>query len=385
MNEQDPRFVSRLTKETLALVLAGGSGSRLKELTRWRSKPSVPFGGKFRIIDFVLSNCLNSDIRRIGVLTQYKAYSMIRHIQRAWSFLRAELDEFVEFLPAMQHVHKSWYAGTADAIYQNLDIITRHAPKTVLVLGGDHIYKMDYGRLLAFHAEQGADMTMACIEVSLAEARDFGVMSVDADDRVVAFAEKPESPQPLPDNPEQAMASMGVYVFNADFLRDHLEMDAAREDSSHDFGKDIIPRLIKHHKVSAYRFRDPVTNKRAYWRDVGSVDSLWSANMELLGVEPELNLYDRDWPIWTYQPHLPPAKFVFDYPEKTGIAVDSMVSGGCIVSGAVVHRSLLFSNVHIENYSKVSDSVVMPNVQIGANCRITKAVVDKGCIIPDTR
>ncbi|MEM9056258.1 MAG: glucose-1-phosphate adenylyltransferase, partial [Pseudomonadota bacterium] len=323
------------------------------------------------------------DIRRIGVLTQYKAYSMIRHIQRAWGFLRAELDEFVELLPAMQHLHKNWYAGTADAIYQNLDIISRHDPRTVLVLGGDHIYKMDYGRLLAFHAEQGADMTIACIEVPLDEARGFGVMSVNSDDRIFAFVEKPDDPEPLPDDPDQAMASMGVYVFNTEFLRDQLEMDAVREGSSHDFGKDIIPRIIEDHKVCAYRFRDPATDQRAYWRDVGTVDSLWAANMELLGIKPELNLYDKDWPIWTYQPQLPPAKFVFDYPEKTGIAVDSMVSGGCIVSGAVVQRSLLFSNVRVENHSRVSDSVVMSNVSIGSHCRIRKAVVDKGCVIPD--
>ncbi len=383
IHEKDPRFVSRLTRETLALILAGGSGTRLKDLTRWRSKPSVPFGGKFRIIDFALSNCVNSDIRRIGVLSQYKAYSLIRHIQRGWSFLRAEFGEFVELLPAMQHLHTGWYSGTADAIFQNIDVIQRHGPSYVLILGGDHIYKMDYGRLLAFHAEKQADMTIACIEVSLEEARGFGVMSVDEDNRIVAFNEKPASPTPIPDNPDEALASMGVYVFNTEFLCQQLAVDAENPDSSHDFGKDIIPALIAEHRVAAYRFRDPVSDERAYWRDVGTVDSFWEANMELLGVQPELNLYDTRWPIWTYQEQLPPAKFVFDYDDKRGLSVDSMVSGGCIISGATVRRSLLFSNVRIETSAVVEDSVVLPDARIGSGARLRKVVLDKGCVVPD--
>ncbi|MBT8145138.1 MAG: glucose-1-phosphate adenylyltransferase [Gammaproteobacteria bacterium] len=382
-NTQNPRFVSRLTRDTLALILAGGSGTRLLDLTRWRAKPSMPFGGKFRIIDFPLSNCINSDIRRIGVLSQYKAYSLIRHIQQGWGFLRAELGEFVELLPAMQHLHTGWYAGTADAIYQNLDIIRRHNPKYVLVLGGDHIYKMDYGKLLAAHAEAGADMTVGCIEVSLDDARGFGVMSVDEDNRVNDFVEKPENPRPMPGSDSEALASMGIYVFDTSFLCDQLVRDADESDSSHDFGKDIIPSCIEKFHVQAYPFRNAATGQRAYWRDVGTVDSYWAANMELLGVMPELNLYDQDWPIWTYQPQQPPGKFVFDYTDKRGMAVDSMVAGGCIVSGALVRQSLLFSNVHVENYSEVEESVVLPDTRIGKGCRIRRAVIDSGTVIPD--
>ncbi|MBT8135454.1 MAG: glucose-1-phosphate adenylyltransferase [Gammaproteobacteria bacterium] len=380
---QTPRFVSRLTKDTLALILAGGGGTRLLDLTRWRAKPSMPFGGKFRIIDFPLSNCINSDLRRIGVLSQYKAYSLIRHIQQGWGFLRAELNEFVELLPAMQHLHTGWYAGTADAIYQNIDIIRRHNPRYVLILGGDHIYKMDYGNLLAFHAETGADITVGCIEVPLEDAKGFGVMQTDGQNRVTAFQEKPAEPQPLPGSTTHAMASMGIYVFETGLLCELLASDADDGDSSHDFGKDIIPSCIDHYHVAAFPFRDPETGQRAYWRDVGTVESYWSANLELLGVTPELNLYDHDWPIWTYQEQLPPAKFVFDFEDKRGMALDSMVSGGCIVSGATVSRSLLFSNVHIENHTVVEDSVILPDVRIGAACKINKAVIDKGVVIPD--
>ena len=382
-SRSNPRFVSRLTRDTLALILAGGSGTRLLDLTRWRAKPSMPFGGKFRIIDFPLSNCINSDIRRVGVLSQYKAYSLIRHIQQGWGFLRAELGEFVELLPAMQHLHTGWYAGTADAIYQNLDIIRRHNPRYVLVLGGDHIYKMDYGKLLAAHAEAEADMTVGCIEVSLEDARGFGVMNVDAKQRVTEFEEKPANPQAMPDDPDHALASMGIYVFNTAFLCEQLVKDADQSDSSHDFGKDIIPGCIEEYTVAAYPFRDAATGQRAYWRDVGTVDSYWTANLELLGVTPELNLYDREWPIWTYQAQQPPAKFVFDLDEKRGTALDSMVSGGCIVSGALVRRSLLFSDVRVENHSEVEDSVVLPGTRIGVGCRIRKAVIDSGTIIPD--
>ncbi len=377
------RFVSRLTRDTLALILAGGSGTRLKGLTRWRSKPAVPFGGKFKIIDFPLSNCLNSGIRRMGILTQYKAHSLIRHIQAGWSFLRAELSEFVELLPAQQRTGLAWYSGTADAIYQNLDIIRTHRPEYVLILAGDHIYKMDYGPMLAYHVESGADMTIGCLEVDLEAARSFGVMSVDNAWRINRFAEKPKEPQPLPGRPDRALASMGIYVFNTAFLFEQLIRDADDRQSSHDFGHDIIPHVIDKYRVFAYPFRDPNSGQQAYWRDVGTVDAYWEANMELIGVTPELNLYDRSWPIWTYQEQLPPAKFVFDDDDRRGMAVDSMVSGGCIISGAQIHHSLLFSNVLVNAYSSVRDSVVLPNVVIGEHCHITRAVIDKGCVIPD--
>ncbi len=377
------RFVSRLTRDTLALVLAGGSGTRLKGLTRWRSKPAVPFGGKFRIIDFPLSNCINSGIRRIGILTQYKAHSLIRHIQRGWNFLRGELDEFVEILPAQQRIDACWYAGTADAIYQNLDIIRLHEPEYVLILAGDHIYQMDYGEMLALHAEQEADLTIGCIEVPIAEASSFGVMGVDSDYRVTTFEEKPDKPRSIPGRPDRALASMGIYVFNTQFLYEQLIRDADDEDSSHDFGKDLIPYVIERYRVCAYPLRDPDNGEQAYWRDVGTVDAYWRANMELIGVTPDLNLYSSDWPIWTYQEQLPPAKFVFDEDERRGMAVDSMVSGGCIISGAEVHHSLLFSNVSVAERSSVRDSLILPDATIGADCRITRAIIDKGCIVPD--
>jgi len=376
------RFISRLTRDTLALILAGGRGSRLKQLTLWRAKPSVPFGGKFRIIDFPLSNCVNSGIRRIGVLTQYKAHSLIRHIQQGWGFLRGELNEFVELLPAQQRIETSWYAGTADAVFQNLDIIHSHDPEYVLILAGDHIYKMDYGEMLAYHVEQGADMTVGCMEVPLERARAFGVMAVDETGRVVDFAEKPEAPQPIPGKPELALASMGIYIFNARFLEEQLVADANDTLSSHDFGKDIIPKVIENQRVVAFPFRDPQTGKMAYWRDVGTVDAYWEANLELIGVTPELNLYDDTWPIWTHQVQLPPAKFVFDDDDRRGMAVDSMVSGGCIVSGSLVRHSLLFSNVQVGSFSQVQHSVVLPDVVIGRNCRITRAIIDVGCQIP---
>jgi len=378
-----PRFVSRLTRETLALILAGGAGTRLKGLTRWRSKPAVPFGGKFRIIDFPLSNCINSGIRSIGILTQYKAHSLIRHIQLGWSFLRGELGEFVELLPAQQRLGDRWYAGTADALYQNLDIIRMHQPEYVLILAGDHIYQMDYGPMLAAHAENNADMTIGCFEVPVEEARSFGVMQVDEQWRVTKFAEKSPNPMTLPDDPERSLASMGIYIFNTDFLYEQLIRDADDLNSAHDFGKDIIPHAIEKYRVFAYPFREPDTEEKTYWRDVGTVDAYWSANMELIGVTPELNMYNRDWPIWTYQEQLPPAKFVFDDDDRRGMAVDSMVSGGCIISGAMVHHSLLFSNVTVSSYSKIYDSVVLPNVYIGERCRIRKAVIDKGCSVPD--
>lgn len=379
-----PRFVSRLTRNTLALVLAGGRGSRLKALTDWRAKPGVPFGGKFRIIDFPLSNCINSGIRRIAVLTQYKSHSLILHIQKGWGFLRGEFGEFIELLPAQQRLDDvSWYAGTADAVYQNLDIIRHHDPEYILILAGDHIYKMDYGPMIAEHVAKQADMTVGCIEVPLETAKSFGVMSVDQEGRVVEFNEKPANPKPIPGQNDVALASMGIYVFNAKFLYEQLIADADAYQSSRDFGKDIIPTIITKNRVYAYPFRDTRKNQQAYWRDVGTVDAFWAANIDLVSVTPELNLYDDEWPIWTYQEQLPPAKFVFDNDKRRGMAVDSMVSGGCVISGAKVVRSLLFSNVKIHSYSLLEDSVILPNSDIGERCKIRKAVIDKGCQIPE--
>ena len=378
-----PRFVSRLTRDTLALIMAGGRGSRLKDLTKWRAKPAVAFGGKFRIIDFPLSNCINSGIRRIGVLTQYKSHSLITHIQRGWGHLRGEFGEFVELLPAQQRIETSWYAGTADSIYQNLDIIRNHNPEFVLILAGDHIYKMDYGAMLAAHVEKEADVTVGCIEVPIERAHAFGVMEVDEEERVLSFEEKPSQPKPKPGHPDAALCSMGIYVFNKDFLFEQLIKDADMTNSSHDFGKDIIPAVIKKYRAYAYDFRDPLTEAQGYWRDVGTVDAFWEANLELIGITPELNLYDDEWPIWTYQEQLPPAKFVFDDEDRRGMAVDSMVSGGCIISGAQVRHSLLFSNVKINSFSTLEDAVILPGVEIGRHCHIKRAVIDRGCQIPE--
>jgi glucose-1-phosphate adenylyltransferase len=379
---QTERFVSRLTQDTLALILAGGRGSRLKHLTLWRAKPAVPFGGKFRIIDFPLSNCLNSGIRRIAVLTQYKAHSLIRHIQQGWGFLRAELGEFVELVPAQQRIKTSWYTGTADAVFQNLDIIRSHQPEYVLILAGDHIYKMDYGPMLAYHVAKGADLTIGAIEVPVGQARAFGVMTVNDDWQVTGFIEKPERPQSVPGRDGTALASMGIYIFNTLFLYEQLIRDSDTTSSTHDFGKDIIPLIIDRYRAVAYPFRDE-NGRQAYWRDVGTVDAFWQANMELVGVTPELNLYDQSWPIWTYQAQLPPAKFVFDDDGRRGMAIDSMVSGGCIVSGAEIRRSLLSSNVVVKEGSSLRDCVVLPDVEVGRNCRLHKVVVDKFCRIPD--
>ncbi|MGD8941047.1 MAG: glucose-1-phosphate adenylyltransferase [Gammaproteobacteria bacterium] len=377
-----PRFVSRLTRKTLALIMAGGRGSRLKNLTDWRAKPAVPFAGKFRIIDFPLSNCINSGIRRIGLLTQYKAHSLILHVQRGWSFLRGEFGEFVEILPAQQRIHETWYAGTADAIYQNIDIIRNHRPEHVLILAGDHVYKMDYGPMIAAHVDKQADLTVGCIEVPLDHAKAFGVVSVDDAGRINGFAEKPQNPQPLPGHPDLALASMGIYVFNAAFLYELLIRDADTKGSSHDFGKDIIPAVIKKYRAYSYMFRNPLKNQVAYWRDVGTVDAFWEANLELIGVTPDLNLYDSEWPIWTYQEQHPPAKFVFDDDDRRGMAVDSMVSGGCIISGSGVRHSLLFSNVKVNSYCTIEDSVILPDVTLGRRSKIHKAIIDKGCRIP---
>jgi len=383
-----PRFVSTLTRATFAVLLAGGRGSRLHQLTDWRAKPAVPFGGKFRIVDFTLSNCVNSGVRRVAVATQYKAHSLIRHLQRGWSFLEGRFDEFIDIVPAAQQVSEtSWYQGTADAVYQNLNIIRRSAPEFVLVVSGDHIYKMDYGRMLAEHASRKADLSVACVEVPLAEASQFGVMGIDADGRVQRFAEKPAAPDPMPGSTDTALASMGVYVFNTTFLFEQLLRDAQEPQSSRDFGKDILPYSVPRYRVFAHRFPDSCVGTPAggkpYWRDVGTVDAYWEANMELTKVTPELNLYDREWPIWTWQEQLPPAKFVFDDEGRRGMAVDSLVSGGDVISGSTVRRSLLFSNVRVNSYSTIEDSVVLPDVHVGRHVVLRRCVIDKGVSIPE--
>jgi glucose-1-phosphate adenylyltransferase len=377
-------LVSHLTRKTIALILAGGRGSRLMNMTDWRAKPAVPFGGKFRIIDFPLSNCLNSGIRKIGVLTQYKADSLIRHLQLGWGFLTGEFGEYVHLMPAQQrHDEDSWYKGTADAVFQNIDILRNRDPEFILVLAGDHIYKMDYAAMLADHVERKADLTIGCIEVSLEDATAFGVMGVDENRRVKAFVEKPANPPVMPGRKDTALASMGIYIFNAGFLFEQLIKDADTKNSSHDFGKDIIPSVIDKYIVNAYPFLDLQSGVQSYWRDVGTIDAYWAANMELVSVKPDLNLYDTYWPIWTYQEQTPPAKFVFDEEERRGHAVDSMVSGGCVISGATVRHSLLFSNVRVNSYSTVEDSIVLPQANIGRHCRITKAIIEKGCEIPE--
>lgn len=378
----DGRFVSRLTRNTVALILAGGQGSRLYELTDWRAKPGLYFGGKFRIIDFPLSNCINSGVRRIGVLTQYKAHSLIRHLVNGWSWFQASQREFVEILPASQRVGGEWYRGTADAVYQNLDIIRTHSPDHVLILAGDHVYKMDYGPFLAAHADLEADMTMACLEVPLEEAAgQLGVMTVDESGRVIGFDEKPEHPNPVPGKPDLCLASMGNYIFNTDFLYEQVIKDADTTSSGHDFGKDVIPSMIDDYRVYAYPFRDPDTGKQAYWRDVGTLDAFWEANMELVSITPQLNMYDRQWPIFTHQWQSAPAKFVFDEDTRRGEAIQSMVSGDCVISGASVRRSLIFSRCRIRSYSTVTDSVILPDVEVGENCRIERTIIDRGAII----
>ena len=382
----EPRFVSLLTKKTVALILAGGRGSRLMQMTDWRAKPAVPFGGKFRIIDFPLSNCLNSGIRRVGVLTQYKAHSLIKHIQRGWGFLRGEFNEFIELLPAQQRIETEWYKGTADAVFQNMDIIRKYGPEYVLILAGDHVYKMDYGEMLACHVKHQADMTVACLEVPLEQASAFGVMAVDDEERVIEFMEKPDNPPPMPGRPDRALASMGIYIFNAKFLYEQLIRDADDRHSEHDFGKNLIPYMVSRYRVVAHRFSDSCVGSEGiepYWRDVGTVDAFWEANIDLAGVTPDLNLYDKNWPIWTHQEQLPPAKFVFDDDDRRGMATDSMVSGGCVISGATVRHSVLFSNVKVHSYATLEDAVVLPDVTIGRHARLKKVVIDKGCIIPE--
>jgi glucose-1-phosphate adenylyltransferase len=382
-----PLEFKNLAQETLAIVLAGGRGARLAELTDWRAKPAVPFGGKFRVIDFVLSNCVNSGIRRIGVCTQYKAQSLIRHLQRGWSFLDGRFDEFIELLPAQQRITADWYRGTADAVYQNIDILRRHRGKYVLILAGDHVYKRDYTRMLADHVASGAVMTVACVEVPIADANQYGVMTADANRRIIAFDEKPAKPAPMPGHEDRVLASMGIYAFNEAFLYEQLIRDAEDAGSSHDFGKDLIPWLVGSGlHLHAHRFGDScvnMNNGKPYWRDVGTLDAYWEANMELTRVVPDLNLYDVDWPIWSYQEQLPPAKFVFDDDNRRGMAVDSLVSGGCIVSGSSLRRSVLFSNVRVQDYCDIQDSVVLPNVEIGNNVTLRRVIVDKHCRLPD--
>lgn len=380
---QMERNISRLTSNTLALVLAGGRGSRLMALTDWRAKPAVPFGGKFRIIDFPLSNCINSGIRRISVLTQYKSHSLQRHLQRGWSFMTGQFGEFVEVLPAQQRMGEVWYAGTADAVYQNLDIIRHYDPEYVIVLAGDHIYKMDYGKMIAAHAAKGADITVGCIPVPIEEASAFGVMSIDGNKRIVEFTEKSEHPRPMPDDPGKALASMGIYVFTASYLRQRLVEDASDRESSHDFGHDMIPHAIRHANIYAFPFMEGNTSASGYWRDVGTIDAYWEANINLADIAPDLNLYDKNWPIWTYQEQAPPAKFAFDDDGRRGHAVDSLVSGGCLITGAFVRHSILFSNVRVHSFSVVEDSVVLPEVEIRHHCRIRRCVIDKGSMIPE--
>ncbi len=379
--------LAHLMQHVYALVLAGGRGSRLYQLTDRRAKPAVPFAGKLNIIDFALSNCVNSGIRRIGVLTQYKAQSLIRHIERGWGFLQSSLGEFIDIVPAQQQLGERWYTGTANAVWQNLDIVREAHPDLVLVLAGDHVYKMDYALMIAEHLASGAAATVACIEVPLAEACHFGVMSVDPRQRITAFDEKPQQATPMPGRPGMALASMGIYVFSTGFLFERLARDAADPGSMHDFGRDVLPALLRDgHHVQAHRFADSCVNMvdgRPYWRDVGTIDAYWEANMDLTHVVPELNLYDEDWPILSLQRQLPPAKFVFDDEGRRGMAVDSLVSGGCIVSGALVRRSVLFSKVSVGEGSVVEDSVILPAVEVGRDVVLKRAIVDKRCVLPD--
>ncbi len=379
---------SPLARSAMAYVLAGGRGSRLLELTDKRAKPAVFFGGKSRIIDFALSNAVNSGIRRIGVATQYKAHSLIRHMQLGWNFFRPERNETFDVLPASQRLSETeWYAGTADAVYQNIDIIRSYGPDHLVILAGDHVYKMDYEPMLREHVERGADVTVGCIEVPRTEATGFGVIAVDEKNRIIDFLEKPKNPPAMPDKPDVALASMGIYVFETRFLFDELRRDADDPNSSRDFGKDIIPHLVRHGKASAHHFSNSCVRsgqeKQAYWRDVGTIDAYWHANIDLTDVVPALDIFDQDWPIWTYSPITPPAKFVHDTDGRRGMAVSSLVSGGCIVSGASLRRSLLFTGVHVHSYAKVEGAVVLPEVQIGEHARLTNVVIDRGVRVPE--
>ena len=381
-NKAHGRYVSSLTRDTLGVILAGGRGSRLKQLTLDRAKPATPFGGKYRIIDFPLSNCVNSGVRRIAVMTQYKAHDLIIHLQRAWGHFRGEFGEHVEILPAQQQIDASWYKGTADAVYQNLAYLERHRPRYVLLLAGDHIYKMDYGLMLARHADSGADITVGTVEVPVDRAREFGVVTVDEKNGIVKFTEKPENPEPIPGRKGIVLASMGIYVFTYEHLRSVLGEDARDSVSVHDFGKNVIPAAIGRDKVMAYVFQDAETGVQQYWRDVGNVDAFYEANLELTSPDPELNLYDANWPIWTYQEQCPPAKFVSDAAGKSGLAIGSMVSGGCRVNGGVIRDSILFSNVVIEEGAYLESAVVLPNSRVEPGCRLRRVVIDDNCRIP---
>ena len=385
-----PLQAHQLVRRTIALVLAGGRGSRLKQLTDKRAKPAVYFGGKFRIIDFALSNCLNSGIRRMAVVTQYKSHSLMRHLQRGWSFLRAELNEMVDVLPAQQRMgDEHWYRGTADAVYQNLDIIqTRSTPHDyVVVLAGDHIYKMDYSVMLKDHAEHGLGCTVGCIEVPRSEASAFGVMAIDGDRKITEFLEKPADPPSMPGQPEVTLASMGIYIFDSAYLYELLERDNANPASSHDFGKDIIPMVVAEGRALAHPFGlscvTRIPGSKAYWRDVGTIDAFWAANLDLASITPELDIYDTDWPIWTYQRQLPPAKFVLDMDGKHGMTVNTIVSGGCIVSGSRVSSSVLFSGVRVHSFCDINEAVLLPDVQVGQGCRLSRVVIDRACVLPD--
>ncbi|MDD2877605.1 MAG: glucose-1-phosphate adenylyltransferase [Acidiphilium sp.] len=377
-----------LSRSAMAYVLAGGRGSRLHDLTDKRAKPAVHFGGKWRIIDFALSNALNSGIRHIGVATQYKAHSLIRHLQLGWTFFRRERNESFDILPASQRVSElGWYLGTADAVYQNIEIIESAAPAHIIILAGDHIYKMDYEMLLQQHVAQKADVTIACVEVPLAEATDFGVMHVDATDRIIEFLEKPANPPPLPGRSDVALASMGVYVFDTGFLFEELRRDAADVRSQHDFGRDIIPYLVRHGRAFAHHFsRSCVRSSKEavpYWRDVGTIDAYWEANIDLTDFVPSLDIYDRSWPIWTYTEGTPPAKFIHDEEGRRGLAVSSLVCGGCVISGAALRRSLLFTGVRVNSFSQVTAAVLLPEVDVGRYARLTNVVIDRGTRIPE--
>jgi glucose-1-phosphate adenylyltransferase len=374
-------------RHAMAYVLAGGRGSRLMELTAKRAKPAVHFGGKSRIIDFALSNALNSGIRRIAVATQYKAHSLIRHLQRGWNFLRPERNESFDILPASQRVSERWYLGTADAVYQNIDIIDSYAPKYIVLLAGDHVYKMDYEILLRQHVDDGADVTVGCIELPRSEAKGFGIMHVDEKNRILSFVEKPEDPPAMPGKPDTALASMGIYVFERGFLFDQLRRDAADSRSGHDFGRDIIPRLVNEAKAVAHQFSRSCVRSSAetapYWRDVGTIDSYFVANMDLTDVVPALDLHDQDWPIWTYAEVTAPAKFVHDQVGRRGMAVSSLVSGGCIISGANLNRTVLFTGVRVNSYSTLDHAVILPYVEIGRSVHLRNVVVDRGVHIPE--
>lgn len=377
-----------LARQAMAYVLAGGRGSRLMELTDRRAKPAVYFGGTCRIIDFALSNALNSGIRRIAVATQYKAHSLIRHLQRGWNFFRIERNESFDILPASQRVSEDmWYAGTADAVYQNIDIIESYDPEYIVILAGDHVYKMDYEIMLQQHVDSGADVTVGCLEVPRMDATAFGVMAIDETGRITSFLEKPADPPGTPADPDLALASMGIYVFNTRFLIEQLRRDASIPDSSRDFGKDIIPYLVENGKAVAHRFRNSCVRssheEEAYWRDVGTVDAYWEANIDLTAVVPALDLFDRNWPIWTFAEMMPPAKFVHNDPGRRGEAISSLVGGGCIISGASVNRSLIATGAHIHSYAEIDHAVIMPYVDIGRSVRLKNVVVDRGVRIPE--